>query len=130
MAYFNKMNVSIFVDLKSGLVKFDSSVANSVSSKVYRIGRNELYLLVILFESIDIPLARVELIDKCWGNKFVTDNTLSVSVSKLRKLLSSIGCHDDLKTINCYGYMLTPEVGNYQIVTNEKVQQLVISRFG
>lgn len=114
MVDFDKRNISIFVDLKSGLVKFDSSIANLTSKKFHKLGRYDLCLLITLFESIDVPLSRVDLIDMCWGNKFVTDNTLSVSVLKLRGLLSTIGCHGDLRTINCYGYMLTPETGSYQ----------------
>ncbi|MFB2776776.1 winged helix-turn-helix domain-containing protein [Shewanella xiamenensis] len=128
MVDFKESNVLILVDMKSGLVKFELSNPNLVFDKPYRLGRNELLLLIALFESLDVPLSRVELIKRCWVKKFVTDNTLSVSVSKLRKLLSIINCHDDLKTINCYGYMLAPEVANYQKVTTDKLEMLVISK--
>ncbi|KPN75519.1 MULTISPECIES: winged helix-turn-helix domain-containing protein [Shewanella] len=128
MVDFKESNVLILVDMKSGLVKFELSNSNLVFDRSCRLGRNELLLLIALFESLDVPLSRVELIKMCWENKFVTDNTLSVSVSKLRKLLSIIDCHDDLKTINCYGYMLAPEVANYQKVTTDKVDLLVISK--
>lgn len=128
MVNFKESNVLILVDMKSGLVKFELSNSNLVFDRPYRLGRNELLLLIALFESLDVPLSRIELIKRCWEKKFVTDNTLSVSVSKLRKLLSIINCHDDLKTINCYGYMLAPEVANYQKVTTDKVEMLVISK--
>jgi len=128
MVDFKESNVLILVDMKSGLVKFELSNSNLVFDRPYRLGRNELLLLIALFESLDVPLSRIELIKRCWEKKFVTDNTLSVSVSKLRKLLSIINCHDDLKTINCYGYMLAPEVANYQKVTTDKVEMLVISK--
>lgn len=128
MVDFKEGNVLILVDMKSGLVKFELSNSNLVFDRPCRLGRNELLLLIALFESLDIPLSRIELIKMCWEKKFVTDNTLSVSVSKLRKLLSIIDCHDDLKTINCYGYMLAPEVANYQKVTTDKVDLLVISK--
>jgi len=129
MVDFKKSNVSISVDLKSGLVKFDSLNTNSAFGNHSKLGRNELLLLIALFENIDVPLSRVELIERCWGKKFVTDNTLSVSVSKLRKLLSIIDCHEDLKTINCFGYMLTSKIGSYQKVINVKIHKLVISSY-
>lgn len=112
---------SLVIDLDSGLVT--EHLANRTQSlSNHLLGRNELKLLRFLFTNKCRPISRDELMTQIWKGRFVGDNTLSVTVSKVRRLLERVDCSDDIKTISCYGYMFDPANGKYKNVAGRKVQ--------
>lgn len=65
----------------------------------------EYRLLTVLLENKDHTLTRIQLLDKLWdtdGN-FVNDNTLTVTMKRLREKLNSPPC---IKTIRGIGYRM------------------------
>lgn len=65
----------------------------------------EFSLLQMLLENKDIKLERGFIIDSVWGYDFyqINDNTLTVTVKRLRNKLKGYGKH--IKTIRAFGYM-------------------------
>ncbi|AIQ69622.1 response regulator transcription factor [Paenibacillus graminis] len=72
--------------------------------------KNEMLILKILVESKDRIVEREELIRKLWDNEhFVSDNTLTVNVNRLRKKLEPLGLDAYIETRVGQGYMATEE---------------------
>lgn len=72
--------------------------------------KNEMLILKILVESKDRIVEREELIRKLWDNEhFVSDNTLTVNVNRLRKKLEPLGLDAYIETKVGQGYMATEE---------------------
>lgn len=117
----NKKINSLMIDLDSGLVT-EYLTSQSQSPANHLMGRNELKLIRFLFTNKGRPISRDELMSQIWKGRFVGDNTLSVTVSKVRRLLERVDCSEDIKTISCYGYMFDPAHGKYKNVAGRKVQ--------
>jgi len=67
----------------------------------------EAAILKLLLEKMKTPVKREDIIERVWkGLPFSLDNTLDVSVSRLKKALSSFP-HIRIKSIYGVGYMLT-----------------------
>jgi OmpR family two-component system bacitracin resistance response regulator BceR len=74
--------------------------------------KNEMYILTHLIERKNKIVSRDELIASLWNNEqFVSDNTLTVNVNRLRKKLESIGLEPYIETKVGQGYMATEEAG-------------------
>ncbi|MNO33146.1 Response regulator protein GraR [compost metagenome] len=72
--------------------------------------KNEMLILKILVECKDRIVEREELIKKLWDNEhFVSDNTLTVNVNRLRKKLEPLGLDAYIETKVGQGYMATEE---------------------
>lgn len=69
--------------------------------------KNEAFILSLLSQNVDQVVSRDEIIEALWDDsRFISDNTLTVNVNRLRKRLESIGLHDAITTKTGYGYML------------------------
>lgn len=77
----------------------------SLGEKNLDLSRQEFDLLEMFLENININLTRDRLINEIWGNDLyeVNDNTLSVTVKRLRGKLGPFGDH--IKTVRGLGYL-------------------------
>lgn len=74
--------------------------------------KNEMFILKHLIERKNAIVSRDELISSLWNNEqFVSDNTLTVNVNRLRKKLETIGLDAYIETKVGQGYMATEEAG-------------------
>ncbi|AIQ30657.1 PhoB family transcriptional regulator [Paenibacillus sp. FSL P4-0081] len=72
--------------------------------------KNEMLILKILVERKDSIVDREEMIKSLWDNEhFVSDNTLTVNVNRLRKKLEPLGLDSFIETKVGQGYMATEE---------------------
>ncbi|PID20508.1 DNA-binding response regulator [Sporosarcina sp. P3] len=68
--------------------------------------KNEIYILKVLIERINEIVTREEIITSLWDDeRFVSDNTLTVNVNRLRKRIAEIGLTDVIETKVGQGYM-------------------------
>lgn len=72
--------------------------------------KNEIYILKTLVENKNNIVCRDELIRKLWEDeRFVSDNTLTVNVNRLRKKLEKLGLGAFIETKVGQGYMAVEE---------------------
>lgn len=72
--------------------------------------KNEMFILKQLLEHKNSIVSRNELITGLWNNEqFVSDNTLTVNVNRLRKKLEEIGLDGFIETKVGQGYVATEE---------------------
>ncbi|MEW4329355.1 response regulator transcription factor [Rossellomorea marisflavi] len=68
--------------------------------------KNEMFILKLLIEHKNRIVTRDELINKLWDDKrFISDNTLTVNVNRLRKRMDEIGLGQNILTKVGQGYM-------------------------
>lgn len=69
--------------------------------------KNDFRILQLLMENIGCVVSREDIMEKLWeSDSFVDDNTLTVSVTRLRKKLDDAGLTDFVKTKKGIGYMV------------------------
>ncbi|WP_310549961.1 response regulator transcription factor [Paenibacillus glufosinatiresistens] len=88
------------------------SAKNKVSAEegTVLLTRNEMFILDFLLERRNAIVGREELIAALWNSEqFVSDNTLTVNVNRLRKKLDDIGLGQYIETKVGQGYMATEE---------------------
>ena len=74
---------------------------------VIELTKNESYILSILSQNTGDSVSRTEIIESLWDDsKFISDNTLTVNVNRLRKKLESIGLDHAIVTKTGIGYIL------------------------
>ncbi|MFS0671624.1 response regulator transcription factor [Ornithinibacillus sp. 179-J 7C1 HS] len=72
--------------------------------------KNEIFILKILLEQSNQIVNREELIRQLWNDeRFVSDNTLTVNVNRLRKRLEEIGLGQFIETKVGQGYIAKEE---------------------
>lgn len=75
--------------------------------------KNELFILKTLVERKNKVVTREELIRALWDDeRFISDNTLTVNVNRLRKKLDEIGLGRYIETKVGQGYMAKEEIEN------------------
>ena len=73
----------------------------------YEKTKNEFRILQILFEHAGNTVTREEIMRRLWDDEcFVDDNTLTVNVNRLRKVLEGAGLQDFILTKKGVGYQL------------------------
>ncbi|XGA30832.1 response regulator transcription factor [Virgibacillus sp. CBA3643] len=73
--------------------------------------KNEMYILKLLIERKNEIVPREDIINSLWDDeRFISDNTLTVNVNRLRKRLDELGLGDFIKTKVGQGYQ-AKEVG-------------------
>lgn len=82
----------------------------SMASSVIVLTRQNYDLLLLFVENPNKVFSKDELIEKIWQGRFVTDNSIDQSISKLRKALEGIKSSKPIKTVYGKGYMFTAEV--------------------
>lgn len=74
--------------------------------------KNEMYILRVLLEQKQSIVARNELIERLWDDeRFVSDNTLTVNVNRLRKKLADLHMGHLIETKVGQGYIAMEEAG-------------------
>ncbi len=73
--------------------------------------KNEMFILKVLIEQKNKIVSREHLIKNLWEDeRFVSDNTLTVNVNRLRKKLDELGLGRYIETKVGQGYMAAEEV--------------------
>jgi OmpR family two-component system bacitracin resistance response regulator BceR len=81
-----------------------NTVTNEMGS--IELTKNEIFILKLLIEQKNKIVSRDELMNKLWDDKrFVSDNTLTVNVNRLRKRLEELGLGRCIETKVGQGYM-------------------------
>src|SRR5699024_7299785 len=79
----------------------------TVNNENLELTKNESYILSILSQNTGDTVSRKEIIESLWeDSKFISDNTLTVNVNRLRKKLESVGLSDAILTKTGIGYIL------------------------
>ncbi|WP_455538967.1 response regulator transcription factor [Terrisporobacter sp.] len=100
-------------DLKSEIIKFKNVTLNFIEGKLYfkdenvDLTKNELKIMHILMSNQEKVVSREEIIEELWEtDEFISENTLTVNVNRLRKKLSSIGLENFIETKKGQGYII------------------------
>lgn len=82
----------------------------TLGSEAVLLTKNEMFILKVLVEHKNQIVTREELIRSLWDHEhFVSDNTLTVNVNRLRKKLEPLGLDAYIETKVGQGYMATEE---------------------
>lgn len=76
-------------------------------AEVIELTKNEMKILSLLIKSKGKVVSRDKLMLSLWNDdEFVSDNTLSVNITRLRNKIKDIGLDDFIKTKKGFGYMV------------------------
>jgi OmpR family two-component system bacitracin resistance response regulator BceR len=79
----------------------------TVDEAAVELTKNESYILNILAQNGDDTVSRTKIIEALWDDsKFISDNTLTVNINRLRRKLADIGLEDAILTKTGIGYIL------------------------
>lgn len=79
----------------------------SYLNQTISLNKNEFKLLKKLMENHDTIVSREELIEEVWDDMtFIEDNTLTVNISKIKRILEKLSLKDVLKNKRGIGYIL------------------------
>ena len=90
---------NIEVNLINGMIKHKTS-----PFKLERVGKRDVKALKLLIDNENDVVSKLILMDSIWEKRFVTENSLSVTIFNLRKLLSKYDEHNNYTLINVSGY--------------------------
>ncbi|MBM7714576.1 response regulator transcription factor [Siminovitchia sp. FSL H7-0308] len=100
------------LDMKSWCGATVDYAKNTVTNEngTIELTKNEMFILKVLIEKKNTIVSRSELIKSLWDDeRFVSDNTLTVNVNRLRKSLETIGLGKFIETKVGQGYMAKEE---------------------
>ncbi len=87
------------LDLKKGSLHYNDQEVH--------LTKNEFFILRLLLEERGKIVSREELMRRLWEDeKFVSDNTLSVNITRIRTKLEDIGLNDKIVTKKGQGYLV------------------------
>ena len=93
------MHNGLNLNLSSGSISYNNNISE--------LTKNELKILNYLILNKEKIVSRDELMEYLWSSEaYVDDNTLSVSVTRLRKKLEEIGLKNVIETRRGLGYIL------------------------
>lgn len=91
-----------------GLVLNLSDMSLLYQGRRIELSKNEFRILQLLFENAGNTVARESIMKRLWDNEcFVDDNTLTVNVNRLRKVLEDNGLNNLIQTRKGVGYQLS-----------------------
>ncbi|VEF46202.1 two-component response regulator [Bacillus freudenreichii] len=100
------------LDIKSwcgATIEYAKNVVSNENGTI-ELTKNEMFILKILIERKNNIVSRSDLIKSLWDDeRFVSDNTLTVNVNRLRKSLEKIGLGKFIETKVGQGYMAKEE---------------------
>lgn len=90
-------------------IDYEKNTVTNVSGMI-ELTKNEIFILKQLIEKKNKIVTREELIRSLWDDeRFVSDNTLTVNVNRLRKKLGELGLEPFIETKVGQGYMAIEE---------------------
>lgn len=90
----------------------------SYKGQQIKVEKRLIRVLLTLAQAPQQTCSKQELLDAVWTGKEVSDDTLSVAISNLRKIMGCDAKHPVyIETINGYGFRLLPEAGAAAIAT-------------
>ena len=79
----------------------------SYGKRSVELTRNERQILMLLMRNSEKIVSREKLMDTLWqSDEFVSDNTLTMNINRLRKKLDEIGAKEFVQTKRGMGYLL------------------------
>ena len=100
-------------DLKSEIIKFKDVTLNLVEVKIYykdkhiELTKNELKIMKILMDNQEKIVSREDIIEELWDtDEFISENTLTVNINRLRRKLDVIGLKNFITTKKGQGYII------------------------
>lgn len=113
----------ISFDLVTGVVEYISLSGTVMHS---RLGRKDKDVLVYLSKNVGRLISKDELLQTVWANRIVCDNTVSVSLSNIRKFIKradeDCAC---LTNVSGSGYIFSPMKSGFRL-EKEKTEDLVV----
>lgn len=98
---------------RSAKLDFNKNIVSNEHGNI-ELTRNEMYILKLLTERKNQIVTRDYLMTKLWDDKrFVSDNTLTVNVNRLRKKLDELKLEEYIETKVGQGYMATEGAPSY-----------------
>lgn len=93
-----------------GITLDDPGMKLSYKNITYELSKNEYKLLKIFMKNPDEVISRETLLGEIWDDKsFVDDNTLTVNMTRLKKLFDGMGLGNTIKTKRGMGYIFSSE---------------------
>ena len=75
--------------------------------KCCELTKNEFRILKLLMERPGCIVSRDTIMRKLWEDEsFIDDNTLTVNMTRMRRKLEEVGCHDLIRTKKGMGYLI------------------------
>ncbi len=91
----------------NGIILDISDASIMIGEQKLELTKNEFKILQLLFENINSPVPREEIMKRLWDNDcFVDDNTLTVNMTRIRKKLEDAGLVNFIQTKKGLGYMI------------------------
>lgn len=97
--------------LKSDIIKYKDVTLNVLESKIYfkdnsvELSKNEFKIINILMNNQGNIVNRDTIIEELWDSEeFISENTLTVNINRLRKTLENVGLKDFIVTKKGQGY--------------------------
>jgi OmpR family two-component system bacitracin resistance response regulator BceR len=104
------------IELKSwcgATVDYEKNVVSNAAGSI-ELTKNEIFILKLLIEKKNKIVSREELINSLWDDKrFISDNTLTVNLNRLRKRLEELDLGRFIETKVGQGYMAAEEANLY-----------------
>jgi DNA-binding winged helix-turn-helix (wHTH) protein len=109
----------IKLDLRSGVVSYNTSSDKKMQT---RLGTKERELLSFLIKNIGRIVSKEDILQHVWSNKIVCENSASVALSNIRKLLrkadEDCAC---LVSISGSGYIFNPAKSGFSLRKHEEL---------
>lgn len=101
------------IDKIEDVIKYKDLIINTNKAVISRnnnevlLTKNEMIIFSYLLNNQNKIVSRDELITYLWDNKeYISDNALTVNISRLRTKLENIGCENVIETRKGQGYIL------------------------
>ncbi|CAI8720330.1 DNA-binding response regulator [Priestia megaterium] len=98
--------ISDFIDWNGAVLDLKKGSLHYNDQEIH-LTKNEFFILRLLLEERGKIVSREELMRRLWEDeKFVSDNTLSVNITRIRTKLEDIGLNDKIVTKKGQGYLV------------------------
>ncbi len=107
--YKQSVDADKMIDIK-GITLDDMAMKLMYKGDCYELSKNEFKLLKMFMKYPDEVVSREKLLEEIWDDKcFVDDNTLTVNITRLKKLFETMGITNVIKTKRGLGYIFDSE---------------------
>lgn len=94
------------VRFREAVVDFKKLTVRNAGNEIH-LTKNESFILTALMQEVNQTVVRETLIEQLWDDsRFISDNTLTVNVNRIRKKLEDVGLKEAIITKTGLGYML------------------------